>query len=118
MKGVWLILVAAAVFILILVQYVRNNGVKIGERRMPEKEDAYEIAKNFLRDDSRSQGLSFGNDGYSFGHPTDSVYVIKSTYEENAGGETKKGDFQVTLRYRGGPVDAESSWDVLNIMKD
>ncbi|MCJ8211541.1 hypothetical protein MUY27_17610 [Mucilaginibacter sp. RS28] len=116
MTGVWLIILAIALFAFIVVKYARNTAEHIGESRMPEKEDAYEVAKEFVKEDSRSKNLDFGDDGFSYAKTGDSVFVVRSAYTENIGnGESKKTNFSVTIRYHGGSADSRSSWDLLNI---
>ena len=76
--------------------------------------------KQFLKADSPgSEQIDFSDDGFSIGKKTDSIYVIKSTFEKHLdGGDLKKGDFSVTMRYKGGTVDEQDSWELMNINKD
>jgi hypothetical protein len=120
LKGVWFILVAAVVFIVVILRYVHNSEDRITSRGLPEKEDAYKVAKAFLKADSPgSERVDFADDGFSFGKKTDSIYVIRSTFEKHLeGGDIKKGSFSVTMRFKGGISDDQNSWDLLNINKD
>lgn len=118
LSGAWLIIVALLVFAFIIIRYAQNKGVGIGRRGLPSEKDAYEIAKEFVKDDSRGENVSFPDDGFSFGKHGDSVYVIRSTYEQRLDdGNRKSENFTVTLKYRGGSVEEKDAWDVLNIMK-
>jgi hypothetical protein len=119
-KGVWIILGVAVVFIVVLLRYVHNSEDRISRPGLPEKEDAYKVAKAFLKADSPgSEQVDFADDGFAFGKKTDSIYVIKSTFEKRLeGGDVKKGSFSVTMRYKGGLNDDQNNWDLLNINKD
>ncbi|NCD72179.1 hypothetical protein [Mucilaginibacter agri] len=119
-KGVWLIIAFAIIFIVIVLRYAQSNEHRIISRSLPEREEAYSVAKDFLRDEFQSgQHISFPDDGFSYGKKTDSVYVIKASYEQSLdGGDSKKGDFSVTMRFKGGNIDDKSSWDVLSINKE
>jgi len=120
LKGVWFILAAAAVFVFVILRYVQGSSMKIGSRGLPDKEEAYKVAKDFLKADSPgSEQIDFADDGFSIGKKTDSIYVIKSTFEKRLeGGDVKKGDFSVTMRYKGGAVDDQNNWDLMNINTD
>lgn len=120
LKGVWFILAAAAIFVFVILKYVQGSSMKIGSRGLPDKEEAYNMAKVFLKADSPgSEQIDFSDDGFSIGKKTDSIYVIKSTFEKHLdGGDLKKGDFSVTMRYKGGMVDEQDSWELMNINKD
>lgn len=120
LKGVWFIVAIAAVFIFVLLRFVHNSEGRIGSRNLPEREDAYSMAKVFLKGEFQSsQQIDFSDDGFSYGKKSDSVYVIKSSYKQTLEtGGTKDGNFSVTMRFKGGNIDDQGSWDVLSINKD
>lgn len=116
MGAVWLLLIVAAIFICIVIHFA--TGGSIYQARMPERGDAYEVAKQFVLDDSKDKNLDFV-DGYSYAKKGDSIFVIKSSFEQHLdGSESKRSDFEVTMRYKGGDVTSQGSWDLLNINKD
>jgi len=120
LKGVWFIIAGAVIFIIVILRYVQNSEVRIASQGLPEKEDAYKVAKAFLKADSPgAEQIDFSDDGFSFGKKTDSIYVIRSTFEKHLeGGDLKKGSFSVTIRYKGGANDDQNNWDLMNINKD
>lgn len=119
-NGVWLIIAFAIIFITVVFRYAQSNERRIISPSLPEREEAYNVAKNFLRDEFQSsQRVSFPDDGFSYGKKNDSVYVIKSEYEQGLdGGGVKKASFSVIMRFKGGNTVDKNSWDVLSINKE
>ncbi|WDF53639.1 hypothetical protein [Mucilaginibacter sp. KACC 22063] len=118
LTGVWLVILGILLFAFIIIKFAINNGMNIGSRGLPSEKDAYGVAKEFLKDDSRGENVSFPDDGFSFGKHGDSVYVVRATYEQSLDDGNKKSEnFTVTMKYRGGPADDKSAWDLLNIVK-
>jgi len=120
LKGVWFLLAVAAIFVFVILKYVHNSEARISTNSLPDREEAYSMAKEILKGQFQSgQNIGFSDDGFSYGKKSDSIYIVKSVYKQSIeGGTIKNGDFSVTMRFKGGNADNQGSWDVLSINKD
>jgi len=120
-KVVWIILALAIVFIIIVVKFALSgdNDVNTLFTGMPSSNEVYNIAKQFVLPTLKGNGASFSEDGYEYGKKADSVFVIRSVADtKTSDGDLLKTNFEITLKYKGGAVDDESSWEVLNLNED
>jgi len=120
-KVVWIILALAIVFIIIVVKFALSgdNDVNTLFTGMPSSNEVYNIAKQFVLPTLKGNGASFSEDGYEYGKKADSVFVIRSVVDtKTSDGDLLKTNFEITLKYKGGAVDDESSWEVLNLNED
>jgi len=120
-KVVWIILALAIVFIIIVVKFALSgdNDVNTLFTGMPSSNEVYNIAKQFVLPTLKGNGASFSEDGYEYGKKADSIFVIRSVADtKTSDGDLLKTNFEITLKYKGGAVDDESSWEVLNLNED
>ncbi|WP_179414048.1 hypothetical protein HDF19_17155 [Mucilaginibacter sp. E4BP6] len=86
---------------------------------MPSSNEVYSVAKQFVLPTLKGSGASFSEDGYEYGKKADSVFIIRSVVNtKTRGGDLLKTNFEITLKYKGGAVADESSWEVLNLNED
>ena len=120
-KAVWIILALAIIFIVIVAKFALSgdNEVNTLFTGMPSSGEVYNISKLFVLPTLKGTGASFSEDGYEYGKKADSVFVIRSVVDtKTSGGDPLKTSFEITLKYKGGAVADESSWEVLNLEED
>ena len=111
-KAVWVLLFFSAVLIAIVLKITLTGSLKPDFfTGLPSNNDAYEIAKQYVRPALKSQSVEFTEDGYQFAKTSDSVYVIKSTVET----EGTTTQFKIKLQYKGGQPDKQKNWSVLDL---
>ena len=120
-KAVWIILALAIIFIVIVAKFALSgdNEVNTLFTGMPSSGEVYNISKLFVLPTLKGTGASFSEDGYEYGKKADSVFVIRSVVDtKTSSGDPLKTSFEITLKYKGGAVTDESSWEVLNLEED
>lgn len=118
MNGVYAIVVAGVIFIFIMAKFAISGGVSevLSFSKMPNADDAYKIATEFVTPTIRTGNISFPDDKYQFGKKADSVFIIKSyVLSKGSRGETNRTNFEVILRYNGGPKYLKKSWALVDI---
>lgn len=111
-KAVWILLFFCAVIIAMVVKITLTGSLKPNFfTGLPSNEDAYEIAKEYVRPTLKSSSVTFAEDGYQFAKTSDSVYVIKSTVES----EGTTTEFKIKLQYKGGQPDKQKNWSVIDL---
>jgi hypothetical protein len=111
-KAVWVVLFFCAVIIAMMVKITLTGSLKpTFFTGLPSNEDAYEIAKEYVRPALKSSSVTFAEDGYQFAKTSDSVYVIKSTVET----EGTTTEFKIKLQYKGGQPDKQKNWSVIDL---
>jgi hypothetical protein len=114
-KGVWFIIIIAVIFLAILLKYSMSGTVISYSAGMPGSTDAYNIAKNFIREATKSEVI-FPESGFQFGKKSDSVYIIKSYFEETLeGGEKDKKNYKIVIRYNGGGFNKTTNWSLISL---
>jgi hypothetical protein len=116
-KGAWLIVAFVAVFILLLTKYAFTDSVG-PFNGLPDSDMAYAVAKDFIRPTTLSSNITFSDSQYQFAKKSDSVYVIKSYYTEDADGTEVKNNFHITLKYNGGRVENSKNWTLIDLDQD
>ena len=113
-----LIVVFAVFFILLIGRFVLSDRKKDVSTGMPTSEDTYKVAKYFITPTLKSSA-DFSDSKFQYAKNADSVYIIKSFYEsKNDAGEKVKTNFVITLKYKGGFIDNQRSWELLNLTQD
>jgi hypothetical protein len=111
-KAVWILLFFCAVIIAMVVKITLTGSLKPNFfTGLPSNEDAYEIAKEYVRPTLKSSSVNFAEDGYQFAKTSDSVYVIKSTVES----EGTTTEFKIKLQYKGGQPEKQKNWSVIDL---
>jgi hypothetical protein len=118
MKGVYAIIIVGIAFVFIMIKFATSGGVSevLSFSKMPNADDAYKIATEFVTPTIRDGNISFPDDKYQFGKKTDSVFIIKSyVLSKGSRGETNRTNFEVILKYNGGPKFLKKNWDLVDI---
>ena len=118
MKGVYAIVIVGVLFIFIMAKFATSGGVSdlVSFSKMPNADDAYQIAKEFVIPTIRTGNVAFPEDGYQFGKKSDSVYVIKSYVTSvDERGQKNRINFQMILKYNGGPKFLKKNWAMVDI---
>jgi len=111
-KAVWILLFFCAAIIAMMVKISLTGSLKPEFfSGLPSNEDAYEIAKEYIRPTMKSSSIKFADDGYQFAKTSDSVYVIKSTVES----EGATTEFKIKLQYKGGEPAKQKNWSVIDL---
>nr|WP_294793547.1 hypothetical protein [uncultured Mucilaginibacter sp.] len=111
-KAVWILLFFSVVVIAMVVKIVLTGSLKPDFfRGLPSNEDAYEIAKEYVRPTLKSSSATFAEDGYQFAKTSDSVYVIKSSVKT----EEATTEFKIKLQYKGGRPGKLKNWSVIDL---
>jgi hypothetical protein len=111
-KAVWAVLFFSAIIIAMIVKISLTGSLKpTFFSGLPTNEDAYEIAKEYVRPTLKASSVTFAEDGYQFAKTSDSVYVIKSTVET----EGATTEFKIKLLYKGGRPDKQKNWSVIDL---
>lgn len=104
------------VFILILVglAYTSDHDEQ-SNGGLPTKDEAYQMAKYYIRQDTHGNSIRFPDEGYAFARKSDSVFVVRTDAVLLPGPDGKKVSYTTMLRYTGGPASNEHSWTLLDI---
>ena len=113
----WLLWLFILIFIAIIIRFaVRIEPGKSLNKSMPSGDDAFEIAKEFVKPTLGSANVEFGDGEYQFSKNVDSVYIVKSYYETKTEGNEKiKTAFVITLKFNGGPFLNKQNWAVQDL---
>lgn len=118
LKAVW-ILVAFAVIVVFILFKFGHTSLRLGNAGMPTGDDAFEVAKDFVKVTVRSDKVDFPGSGYQIAKRDDSVYVIRSVVEiTDEAGTTKRNNFKVLMQYKGGKPNEQKNWNLLNISEE
>ena len=118
LKIVWILGLLSIIFIVIVARFAlaNDNDVYTG---LPGDDAVYAMAKTFVRPTFKATSVNFLASGYNLVRERDSVYIIRSFAEtkDNTGWK-EKTNFEIVLKYKGGPSSIMSNWEVLNLTKD
>jgi hypothetical protein len=115
---VYAIIPVAVVFVFIMAKFATSGGISeiLSFSKMPNADDAYKVATEFVTPTIRSGSISFPDDKYQFGKKSDSVFIIKSCVIATAGdGEKSRTNFEVILKYNGGAKSFKKNWNLVDI---
>jgi hypothetical protein len=117
-QGMAVLIIFIILFVIVMVRVALHSdlGESLSGSAMPSDNDAFIIAKDYIKTSSSSTAIRFTDDSFRGDHDADSVYVIKSTYE--AGPNTDKTSFSITLKYHGGSKLSNNSWSVISLIAD
>lgn len=120
MIGVWVLVLFGIIFMMIVVKFATSGGSSdmLTFTMFPSSDDAYQVAKQYIAPTIKSGNLIFSEDHYQFAKKSDSVFVIKSYVTSiDEKGEKEKTNFQITLRYDGGPKAVQDNWTMIDMNK-
>lgn len=115
-KALVLFLIIIAVVVSVVFKITLSESLKPDFfKGMPDADDTYGIAKQFVEPTLKSSSVNFQDDHYQFGTQADSVFVIQSSVETSDGGEKVNTPFKIILKYNGGQVDKKKNWSLIDI---
>ena len=83
---------------------------------LPSGNEAFEIARDFIKPTWKSADSKFPDDEYKFVKNSDSVYVVTSYFNTNNNyGTAVKTNFTATLKYNGGTMSNQQNWTLVNL---
>lgn len=118
MIGVWMLALFGIIFTLVVAKFATSGSTSdmLTFTMFPNSDDAYQVAKQYITPTIKSGNLAFAEDHYQFAKKSDSVFVIKSyvtSTDEN--GAKIKTNFQITLKYDGGPKAVQDNWTMIDM---
>ena len=119
-KALWFLIVLIVVVVAMVAKVLLTGNLKPDSfSGLPSSDDAYSVAKGFVRPTLKSPTADFHDSHYQFGKLSDSVYVIQSSVDsKDASGEKITVGFKITLKYNGGQADRESNWTLVSLSQD
>lgn len=118
-KGVVLLIALAIIFTVVLIRFAISDTQFDFLKDVPDSEDAYFIARQFIKPTIKSASVYFPETGYQCAQKTDSVYIIKSYAEsKNQSGVKTVVTFEITIKYNGGKVLSKENWAMLNLSEN
>src|ERR1700748_2603180 len=118
LKVVWIIGLMGVVFLVIVSRFAMAGSDDAYDGG-PTNDDVYAIAKRFVRPTLKAANPEFQASGYSLKVARDSVYVIRSSADtKNDSGGNEKTNFEIVLKYKGGPIAIKDNWEMLNLNED
>lgn len=118
-RAAWAIVILGIIFIYILLKFAHNGSMDFTGGGLPTGEQAYEVAKSFVKSTVRSSNIDFPGSGFQMAKRNDSTYVIRSAAEITAdNGDKRSTNFKVLMEYKGGKQDEMKNWSLLNISEE
>lgn len=118
-KVVLLLVIVGAIFIIAVFRFAISGNQPDLINNLPGNEDAYSIAKEFIKPGIKAISINFPESGYQCAQKPDSVYVIKSYVESKSqSGEKNIITYEITMRFNGGNVRSKNSWKLLDLIKN
>ena|ERR1700743_3825626 len=116
-KALWLLIILVVVVVSIIVKITLGDKLKPNVfNGLPTSDEAYTVAKEFIRPTLKSSDADFSDSHYQFAKISDSVYVIKSKVVSSDSKDEKVTlDFKVTLQYKGGEPTRQKNWTLIGI---
>ncbi|MES2277475.1 MAG: hypothetical protein V4592_15735 [Bacteroidota bacterium] len=118
-KAAWVMAALVIIFIFVLVKFAHNTGIRFSTSGLPSNDEAYSVAKDFVKATVRSSNVDFPGSGYQVGKRGDSVYTIRSVAELTSdNGDKRRTNFKILMEYKGGKQDDIKNWSLLNISEE
>ncbi len=116
--GGWMLAVLGFIFVIVIIKFATSasSSDMLSFTMFPNSDDAYQIAKEYVAPTIRSGNLVFAESRYQFAKKSDSVFVIKSYVTSiDEKGDKVKTNFQITLKYNGGPKAVQDNWTMVDM---
>jgi hypothetical protein len=118
LKVIWIIALLGVVFLVIVSRFAMA-GSDDSYDGGPTNDDVYAMAKRFVRPTIKATNPEFQASGYKLKMARDSVYVVRSYAEtKDDSGNSEKTNFEIVLKYKGGPIAMKNNWELLNLNED
>lgn len=119
LKGAWLLIVLAVIFGVILLRFAFSDSQVDFSSKQPGSEDAYAIAKEFVKPTIKSSHINFPETEFQCAEKPDSVFIVKSYAEtKNLSGEKNITTYEITLKFNGGTVSNRNNWKLVNLTEN
>jgi hypothetical protein len=119
--GVWVLVVVGVIFAMVIIKFATSGSSSdiLSFKSFPSSDDAYQIAKQYITPTLRTRKLVFAEEHYQFAKKSDSVFAIKSYVTSiDEKGDKVKTNFQITLKYNGGPKAVQDNWTMVDLNSD
>jgi len=114
-KALWFLIILLVVVVGLIVKIMMPQSMT-NFSGLPSSDEAYTVAKEFIKPTLKSNSVEFSESHYKFGKTSDSVYVIQSSVDsKNESGEKVSTDFKIILKYNGGEATREKNWSLVNL---
>lgn len=119
-KALWILFATLFIIISVVIKITLTGSLKpTFFKGMPDSDDVYAIAKEFIQPTLKSSSVTFSDSKYQFGKQADSVYVIRSSVRsKNESGEEINTGFKIVLKYNGGQVNRQKNWSVIDLSEN
>jgi len=115
MKAVWLLFLLIIISLIVIIRMINPSGLSVSIGA-PNNDDAYYVAKEFIKPTLKATSVSFPETGYQYAKRPDSIYVIRSfSLTKDESGEESKSPFEIRMKYKGGLNKNMENWSVLAI---
>jgi hypothetical protein len=118
-KGLIVLVIIAAISTIFMTRYALSGSRKDPSGKVPDYDDAYTMAKTFIRPTIKWPDITFPASGYQCAQKPDSVFIVKS-YAEAKGQKNPQNitSFEITLKFTGGNVGDKDNWKVIDLIED
>ncbi len=118
-KGLIAILALIVIFGVFVVRFALSGSRDEMMNGAPGSDDAYKVAKQFIRPTIKYKNISFPETGYQCAEKPDSIFVVKS-YAEAKGqpGSNSITSFEITLKFVGGNIGDKRNWRMLRMSEN
>jgi len=118
-KGFLVLVILAGVSSIFMTKYAQSGSRKDLSGNVPDYEDAYKMAKTFVRPTIKSSAITFPVSDYQCAQKPDSVFVVKSYAQaSNTQNPNDITSFEITLKFNGGKVADKNNWKVIDLIED
>ncbi|MFI5163101.1 MAG: hypothetical protein ACHQHN_17605 [Sphingobacteriales bacterium] len=118
-KGVLVLIMLALIFAAFMARFALSGSRTDFLNGVPHGDDAYVMAKKFIRPTIKASNVVFPESGYQCAQKPDSVFVVKSYAEaKDQPGPKSITPFEITLKFSGGKVQDKNNWKILGIIED
>jgi hypothetical protein len=118
-KGGLVLTILALIFTVFITRFALSGSRTDFLDGAPRGNDAYSIAKKFIRPTIKSANVAFPESGYQCAQEPDSVFIVKSYAEaKDQPGPKSITSFEITLKFNGGNVEDKKNWKMLGIIEN
>lgn len=115
-KGMVVITILVFIFTVFVTRFALSGSRDDLMNGAPGGEDAYAVAKQFVKPTIKSHNVSFPETGYQCAQKPDSVFVVKSYVEDkDQPGPKNITSFQITLKFIGGKAGDKNNWRMITL---
>jgi hypothetical protein len=118
-KGMLVLAAMAVIFTVFIIRFALSGSREDLLNGAPGSDDAYQMAKLFVKPTIKSDNIIFPETGYQCAKKPDSVFIIKSYAEAKDQPKPKNiTTFEITLKFIGGAVADKNNWKLINIIEE